>query len=112
VALILTGNVPTAAFAAAEKVRTLVPDPGAPMLDGAKVAVTPVGRAVVENVTAELNPPTRLLIERFTVPELPPCCIDKLVWSPCRVKLGSGVTFTATREIIFSPPPDPASAIV
>ena len=45
-----------AAFAAAVRVMVLLPTPGAEMLAGAKLAVTPFGKPLTANVTAALNP--------------------------------------------------------
>jgi hypothetical protein len=40
--------------------RTLLPDPGAESLTGAKAAETPVGNPVTERATGALNPPLML----------------------------------------------------
>jgi hypothetical protein len=49
--------VPGTVWAAALSVNVLAPDPGAAMLAGAKLDVSPTGKPLVESATAELNPP-------------------------------------------------------
>ena len=49
-------EVPAAAVEAADSVKMLLPLPGAAMLVGAKLAVTPIGDPLTDNVIAELNP--------------------------------------------------------
>ena len=54
----VTVRVDTTGAAAedADNVNLLLPLPGAAMLDGAKVAVAPLGRPLTDNVMAELKP--------------------------------------------------------
>ena len=49
-------EVPVAAVEAADTVNVLVPLPGAAMLVGARLAVTPAGAPLTDNAIAELNP--------------------------------------------------------
>jgi hypothetical protein len=56
VAVTVKVEVPGAAVEAADSVKVLVPLPGAAKLVGAKVAVTPLGTPLIDNVMAELNP--------------------------------------------------------
>jgi hypothetical protein len=62
--------VPGATVDATASVIVVVPDPGAGIVDGAKLTVTPLGCPLAEKDTAELNPP---LIEEVmvAVPESP-----------------------------------------
>jgi hypothetical protein len=48
-------------------VTVLDPDPGAGKVTGVKDAVTPAGRPVIDNATAELNPPVTAVVA-VTVP--------------------------------------------
>lgn len=56
------------------KVSVELPEPGAGMVMGLKVAVTPLGRPVADNVIAPSNPPERTGAI-VVVPE-PPCCTE------------------------------------
>src|SRR5947208_875485 len=57
VAVTVTELAPVVAVEAAVKVKVELPLPGAAILAGLKLAVTPAGRADVENEIALLNPP-------------------------------------------------------
>ena len=59
-----------AAVEAAASVKVLVPLPGAAMLVGAKLAVTPLGRPLIDNATAELNPFTKAVVRVMCVEAL------------------------------------------
>ncbi len=94
-AVIVTVAEPTAAVLDAEKVRVLDPAPGAAMLAGAKLAVTPVGNPVAERATAELKPP-EVVTAMLTgaVPERVTLTVDGVAVSP-RPDAGA-VTVSAT----------------
>jgi hypothetical protein len=62
VAVTVRIEVPAAAVEAAANVKVLLPLPGEVILVGAKVAVTPVGSPLMDNVTAALNPFTRAVV--------------------------------------------------
>jgi hypothetical protein len=47
---------PSALVEEEASVKVLVPRPGAAMLVGEKLAVTPLGTPLIDNATAELNP--------------------------------------------------------
>jgi hypothetical protein len=51
---------PAAKFETAFKVRVLDPEPGAKIVEGAKLAVKPVGSPLTDSATCELNPPLKL----------------------------------------------------
>jgi hypothetical protein len=82
--------LPGAAVDARVSVIVVVPDPGAGIVDGAKLTVTPLGCPVAEKATAELNPS---LIEEVmvAVPELP-AATATLVGLAASEKLGAAVT--------------------
>ena len=54
--------VPEGAFRATVRVKSVVPEPGAPMDDGLKLPVTPDGMPVAENEIAESNPPETFVV--------------------------------------------------
>jgi hypothetical protein len=56
VAVTVRVETPGAAVEPAASVKTLLPLPGAAMLVGAKLAVTPLGAPLTDRVMAELNP--------------------------------------------------------
>ena len=60
-------EVPAAAVDPAESVNVLLPAPGATMLVGAKLAVTPAGTPETVNATAELNPLTRAVVKTMGI---------------------------------------------
>lgn len=62
--------MPAAVVEAVASVRVLEPPPGAAMLVGAKVGVTPLGNPLTDRATAALNPFTRA-VERLMGIELP-----------------------------------------
>jgi len=69
-AVTVTLVVPVVAVLLAVKVRVELPLPGAAMLPGLKLAVTPEGRPEADNEIAELKPPLTE-VEIVLVPELP-----------------------------------------
>lgn len=86
VAVTVTLVVPVVAVLLTEKVRVELPFPGAAMLPGLKLAVTPEGRPEADNEIAELKPPLTE-VEIVLVPE-PPWATDRLVGEALRLKLG------------------------
>jgi len=54
----------------ADKVKVLVPPPGAAMLVGVKLAVTPLDNPLTDNATEALNPFTRAVVKMMCT-ELP-----------------------------------------
>ena len=82
-------EVPAAAVEAADSVKMLLPLPGAAMLVGAKLAVTPIGDPLTDNVIAELNPGPFAVV-KVIVPD-PPGAILALVAFGDSVKLGKTV---------------------
>jgi hypothetical protein len=56
------GYVPVGAFSATVRVKSVEPEPGAPMEVGLKLPVTPVGIPVAEKEMAESNPPETLVV--------------------------------------------------
>ena len=75
---------------AADRVKVLLPLPGALMLTGAKLGVTPLGAPLTENPTDELNPYNTAVV-RVTWADLPAPTLA-LVALGDKVKLGGGVT--------------------
>ena len=80
--------VPAVLVEAAASVKVLVPAPGEAMLAGAKVAVTPDGRPLTENATAELKPLTRAVV--MVMAADPPGATLALAALEVSVKLGAG----------------------
>jgi hypothetical protein len=70
VAVTVRIETPAAAVELAESVRTLLPLPGAGILVGAKLAVTPLGAPLTDKMMAELNPDP-LAAVRVIVPDPP-----------------------------------------
>jgi hypothetical protein len=70
VALTVTFTVPVAAVLLAESVSVELPLPGAAIVLGLKLAVTPEGKPEMDNEIAELNPPLTV-VEIVLAPELP-----------------------------------------
>lgn len=102
-AVIVIEWLPTAALALALRVRTLVPEPGAPRLAGEKLAVTPLGVPLALNATLELNAGSPAIV-RVTVAEVPWVMLAEAVFS-LRVKPGNGVTVTCSVVVWVTPPP-------
>jgi hypothetical protein len=88
-AVTVTFVVPVVAVLLAEKVRVELPLPGAAMVPGLKLAVTPEGRPEADNEIAELKPPLTE-VEMVLLPE-PPWATDRLVGEALRLKLGVAV---------------------
>lgn len=70
----------------ADKVRVVVPPPGAEMLVGAKLAVTPLDSPLTEKATEALKPFTRAVV-KVMCPEAPRATL-MLVAAGVSVKLG------------------------
>ena len=79
-------NVPVAAALLAVNVSVELPEPGAAIDAGLKLAVTPDGRPETDRATAELNPP-ETAVETVVVAELP-WVTDKLAGEAFNVKSG------------------------
>ena len=56
------GYVPVFAVRATFSVKSDVPAPGAAIVDGLKLPVTPVGKPVADRATAPLNPPETVVV--------------------------------------------------
>ena len=87
---------------AAASVSELLPLPGAAMLARENVAVTPVGRPLTDNATAELNP-FSVAVVSVTGMEPPPATVA-LVAPVVRVKLGA-TTVRPSGTVFVTPPP-------
>jgi hypothetical protein len=70
VALTVTFTVPVVAVLLAAKVSVELPLPGAAMVLGLKLAVTPAGSPAIDSEMAELKPPLTV-VEIVLLPELP-----------------------------------------
>jgi hypothetical protein len=97
-AVTVTLVVPVVAVLLAERVRVELPLPGAAMLPGLKLAVTPEGRPEADNEIAELKPPLTE-VEMVLVPELP-WATDKLVGEALRLKLGVAVAVIVNAMVV------------
>ena len=86
--MIVTEEVPVVAVALAVKVRTLAPDVGLVP----KVAVTPLGRAELDSVTAPVKPPEGVTV--IVLLPLAPCVTVTLVGEAESEKLGVATAFT------------------
>lgn len=60
--VMVIGYVPRGALLETVSVKSEVPEPGAAIELGLKLPVTPEGRPVADNATAELNPPETLVV--------------------------------------------------
>jgi hypothetical protein len=96
-------EVPAAAVEPATKVRALLPAPGAAILPGAKVAVTPVGTPLMENATAELNAFTFAVVKVMGAD--PPGATVALVALDDSVKLAVDCTVRLNGRVLVVPPP-------
>lgn len=84
--MIVTVEVPTAAVLLAVNVNVELPEPGAAIDVGLKLAVTPAGSPLAESDTAELKPP-ETVVETVVV-FVPPCTTDTVVGDALRAKSG------------------------
>ena len=98
VAVTVTLVVPVVAVLLAEKVRVELPLPGAAMDVGLKLAVTPEGKAEVDNEIAELKPPLTD-VETVLLPE-PPWATDRLVGDALTAKAGLAAAFTVRATVV------------
>lgn len=89
-------------LATAASVSVLLPLPGAAMLVGAKLAVTPEGSPLTDSATDELNP-FNAAVETVTRAE-PPAVTVALVALGVSVKLGTA-TVRLNGEVLVTPPP-------
>lgn len=81
----------------------LVPVPGAAMLEGAKLAVIPLGSPVRDKATADWNPFNPATDSLIAVE--PPRSTVALVAFNVSVKLGGGNTVRLTGCVFVTPPP-------
>ena len=85
-ALIVIVDVPVVAVLLAVNVSVELPEPGAAIDVGLKLAVTPAGSPLAESETAELKPP-ETVVETVVV-FVPPCATDTEVGDALRAKSG------------------------
>src|SRR5271154_6745954 len=88
VPVIVIEYVPATVVEATASVNTDVPEPGAAMEVGLKVAVTPVGIPAAVNATAELNPPETVVV--IVEAPLLPAVTETEVGEAASVKAGVG----------------------
>jgi len=86
VAVAVRVDTPGVAVEVADNVNVLLPFPGAAMLVGAKLAVTPVGSPLIDKATTALNPFTRVVVNVMGIE--PPGATLALVALGVNVKLG------------------------
>ena len=103
VAVTVKVEVPAATVEPATKVRVLLPAPGAAMLTGAKVAVTPAGTPLIVNDTAELNAFTFAVVKAIDAD--PPGATVALVAFEESVKLAVDCTVRLNARVLVVPPP-------
>ena len=97
-------TVPLVAVDAALRVRVLRPLPGAAMLAGAKLAVTPFGRPLTDNVMGAAN---LLTADVVTVRDIdPPRATTTFVPASVSVQLGL-ITVRLITWVFVTPPPEP-----
>ena len=78
---------------AALRVKVVDPEPGAAIVLGLKLAVTPEGKPVADRLIALLKPATTLDV-MVAFPELP-CCTETEDGDAAKVKFGASVTVRA-----------------
>jgi hypothetical protein len=101
-----------AALLLAESVRVDEPEPGATMLDGLNVALTPKGMPLATSEIELLKPP-EIDVVMVEVPELPGDTVTEPGLADT-VKLGEPplLTVSVTLVVSVSPPPLPVIVIV
>ena len=92
--------------------RVAFPDPGAVMVAGVKLAVTPLGNPLADKATAESKPPEMVLVI-VEVPDEPLATVIE-PGDALRLKLGlaAAVTVKLTVVVCVVPPPTPLTVIV
>jgi len=86
----------------AESVSVLVPEPGAAMVAGAKLALMPVGSPLTEKLTAELKVALAAVVKVTLL--CPPRVTVTAALAP-RLKLGAISTVTVLLAVLMTPPP-------
>ena len=104
--------MPVAVVDATASVSAELPEPGAAIEVGLKVAVTPVGWPEAVKATAELKPPETVVL--IVEPPLAPCATETDVGEAAIVKAGTAaaVTVRVMVAVWVSPPPVPVTVIV
>lgn len=97
--------MPAAALELADSVRVDDPEPGAAMLDGLKLAVTPDGSPLADSETALLKPPEMVLVI-VEVPELPAATVTEPGLADSE-KLGAPLMVRLRLVLSERPPPFP-----
>lgn len=95
--------MPADAVEPAAKVKVLLPLPGAAILAGVKVAVTPAGTPLMESATAELNPDPAVVVNVMGVDA--PGVTVALVALAASVKLPGCETVRANFSVLVVLPP-------
>ena len=85
----VTVEVPIVAVLLALNVNVELPEPGAAIDVGLKLAVTPAGSPLAESEMAELKPP-ETVVETVVV-FVPPCATDTVVGDALMAKFGVGL---------------------
>ncbi len=102
-------EAPPAAVEVAESVKVLLPLPGAAMVLGAKLAVTPLGAPLADNLIAELNPPTLVVVKVRDFE--PPGATLALVPFDVSVKLLEDCKTVRLNARVLSVPPPTAPSV-
>jgi hypothetical protein len=87
-------------------VRVDVPEPGAAIDAGLKMAVVPVGSPDTLSAIAEAKPPETAVV--MTLVPLAPCAMDSVGGAAAMVNAGA-VTVRDTVAVCVSPPPVPVT---
>ena len=111
VAVMVIVWLPVEALLLALKVTVELPDPGAAIEVGLKVAVTPVGRPLAESEIAELKPPATVVVTLEVLE--PPRATETEVGEAETVKLAEtgAVTVSETVVVCVTPPPVPVTVM-
>ena len=109
-AVTMSVEEPVSAVAAAASVNVLLPLPGALILVGAKVPVTPVGSPLTDKASAELNP-FAVLVVKVTGFELPAGTLT-LPALEVRMKLEGGRIVRPKATVWLASPPTAPSVTV
>ena len=107
VAVTVMGYVPAAVVEATASVSAEVPEPGAAMDAGLKVAVTPAGCPLAVKATAELKPPETVVV--MVEEPLLPAATETIAGEAASVNAGTGVAVTVSETeavwVMLSPLP-------
>ncbi len=102
--------MPAATVEATARVKADVPEPGAAMEVGLKVAVTPAGWPLAVKATAELKPPETVVV--IVEAPLLPCATETEVGEAASVNAGVAAAVTVSDTVVVCVMLSPAPVIV